>query len=183
MSGAFQRSLNRLPIAKIDGAIAPRGLYLPAPRLDAGGESHNAESIASINRSSSVTEAPFYTRWSMNFYEDYLGKQERFTRRTNPDGHRLLMGQVQPTEQSAAAYRRHNRLPMQLWMAVSLAPHSYLFAIFGMLDELPLYLMLRLTLMNGIALVALLLQRRASRLTLQAYDGTPCFEPAPSHAA
>jgi hypothetical protein len=65
--------------------------------------------------------------------------------------------------------RRHNAAPMRLWISISLAPHSYLFAIAGMLDMLLPYMVLRLTLFNAVALVALLLQRRASRKTLAAY--------------
>jgi hypothetical protein len=61
---------------------------------------------------------------------------------------------------------------MALWISISLAPHSYLFAIAGMLNMLLPYIVLRLTLFNGIAALALLLQRRASRATVQAYEAS-----------
>ncbi len=74
------------------------------------------------------------------------------------------------SDQSADTYRRHNRAPMALWISISLAPHSYLFAIAAMLDMLLPYIVLRLTLVNGVAVLALLMQRRASRLTVEAYE-------------
>jgi len=135
-----------------------------------GGEGHDVQSIQSTLEAPEQRIAPWHVRLAMNFYEDYLAKQERLTARTNPWARTLLGLSRQGNAEHAASYRAHNRGPMRLWIAISLAPHSYLFAIAGMLDMLLPYLLLRLTLMNGLAIVALLLQRRASRATLTAYQ-------------
>jgi phosphatidylglycerophosphate synthase len=148
---------------------AYKELFLRATRLGAGGESHSVEEISELNKTSLVNSAAWYTRFAMAFYEDYLGKQERFTERTNPWGARLLKARWSVDAEASELYRQHNAAPMRLWISISLAPHSYLFAIAGMLDMLLPYMVLRLTLFNAVALVALLLQRRASRKTLAAY--------------
>ena len=54
-------------------------------------------------------------------------------------------------------------------MSVSLAPHSYLFAMFAMADRLELYILLRATLMNALMLLGLLLQRSASSRVVAEY--------------
>ena len=149
---------------------AYKELFLRATRVGTGGESHSAAEIAEVTKTAEVRQGAWYTRLSMDFYADYLGKQERFTRRTNPWGSRLLQARWPVSDESAETYRRNNRLPMALWMSIRLAPHSYLFAIAGMLDMLMPYIVLRLTLVNGVAALALLLQRRASRATVDAYE-------------
>ncbi|MFT3923359.1 MAG: CDP-alcohol phosphatidyltransferase family protein [Myxococcales bacterium] len=151
---------------------AYKELFLRATRVGGGGESHSAAEIAQANKVRDNKNLALHARISMDFYEDYLGKQERFTQRTNPWGSRLLMARWRVTDETAEVYRRHNRLPMALWISISLAPHSYLFAIAGMLDMLFPYILLRITLVNGIAALALLLQRRASRSTLEAYEAS-----------
>ena len=151
---------------------AYKELFLRATRVGTGGESHSAVEIAQVTKTAEVRQGAWYTRLSMDFYADYLGKQERFTERTNPWGSRLLQARWPVSDESADVYRRHNRMPMALWISISLAPHSYLFAIAGMLDLLLPYIVLRLTLVNGIAALALLLQRRASRATVQAYESS-----------
>ncbi len=149
---------------------AYKELYLRATRVGTGGESHSSVEISEVNKTAEVKQGAWYTRLSMEFYADYLGKQERFTQRTNPWGFRLLAARWPVSEESATAYRQHNKFPMSLWISISLAPHSYLFAIAGMLDMLLPYIVFRLTIVNGVAAVALLLQRRASRSTLLAYE-------------
>jgi phosphatidylglycerophosphate synthase len=144
-------------------------LHMRMTRLDRGGESNDADEAAEIAQSDKVKNSPWYTRLSMNFYADYLRTQERLIRNTNIDALRLMTG-VQRSAASADSYRAHNRLPMQFWMAVSLAPHSYLFAIFAMFDRLDLYLWLRLTLMNVLMISALFLQARATRRTVSEYE-------------
>ena len=69
---------------------------------------------------------------------------------------------------SVAEYRAFNHGPIRIWTALSLAPHSYLFAIFGMFDRLDIYLWGRLVLGNALFVVVLLWQRRASARTLAA---------------
>jgi len=143
-------------------------LHLRMTRLDRGGEGDTADKAAELRARALTEHTPWYTRMSMNFYADYTRFQERLLRRTNPDALRLLSG-VARNEQSAELYRSLNRRPMRFWMAVSLAPHSYLFALFGMFDRLDRYLWLRLTLMNVLMLCGLLAQRRATRRTCEAY--------------
>lgn len=143
-------------------------LHLRMTRLDRGGEGDTADKAEQLRQRALTDASPWYTRMSMNFYADYTRFQERLLRITNPRALRLLGG-VRRSEASAELYRRTNRGPMRLWMAVSLAPHSYLFAIFGMLDRLDRYLWLRLTLMNVLMVCGLFLQRRATQRTCDAY--------------
>ena len=143
-------------------------LHLRRTRVGRGGEGHDAQVAEELRQRAEAEHAPWYTRLSMAFYADYNRGQERLTRATNPAA-LLLRGGV-ATEQSAELYRALNRRPMMCWMAVSLAPHSYLFAIFGMADSLERYLWLRLTLMNVLMLLGILLQRRATRRTVEAFQ-------------
>ncbi|MDB4987672.1 MAG: uncharacterized protein JWN04_2850 [Myxococcaceae bacterium] len=143
-------------------------LHLRLTRLDRGGEGDDAEHAEQLRQKALAEHAPWYTRISMQFYADYNRFQENLLRRTNPLALRLMRG-VSRSANSADLYRDENRRPMRFWMAVSLAPHSYLFAIFGMFDRLDLYLWLRLTLMNVLVLCALASQRRATNRTVDAY--------------
>lgn len=143
-------------------------LHLRRTRLDRGGEGDDAARAEELRQRAEAERAPWYTRLSMAFYADYNRGQERLTRLINEPALSLRSG-VARSEQSAALYRTLNRRPMQAWMAVSLAPHSYLFAIFGMVDRLDLYLWLRLTVMNVIMLVGIALQRRATRQTIEEF--------------
>jgi hypothetical protein len=65
---------------------------------------------------------------------------------------------------------------MRLWALVSLAPHSYLMAICAMLNRLDIYLFIRVFLMNGIFLVAVIWQRRATRRTIEELAGVEVIE-------
>ena len=143
-------------------------LHLRLTRLDRGGEGDDAERAEQLRQQAEHEHAPWYTRLSMQFYADYNRFQERLLRTTNPLALRLMRGVARSTH-SAEVYRDVNRRPMRFWMAISLAPHSYLFAIFGMCDRLDLYLWLRLTLMNVLALAALALQRKATHATVDSY--------------
>ncbi|NOY92392.1 MAG: hypothetical protein GXP55_14455 [Deltaproteobacteria bacterium] len=68
-------------------------------------------------------------------------------------------------ERTAAIYRKHNLLPMRLWAIISLAPHAYLMSIAAMADRIDLYFWVRLIFMNAVFLLAVVLQRRATRRT------------------
>jgi hypothetical protein len=151
-------------------------LHLRMTRLDRGGEGDTAEHAEQLRTRVIAQGAPWYTRLSMNFYADYTRAQERLIGVTNPRALRLLRGVVR-SEASADLYRHTNRAPMRLWMAVSLAPHSYLFAIFGMLDRLDQYLLLRLSVMNVLMLWGLAAQRRATRRTCDAFEVHGWLEP------
>ncbi len=152
-------------------------LHLRSTRIDRGGEGDTAERAARLSDRVQAEGAPWYTRASMAFYADYTRTQERLVRATNPAALGLLYG-VTRNAQSADIYRAHNRAPMRLWIAVSLAPHSYLFAMAGMADRLDRYLWLRLTLMNALMLVAWWSQRRATRRTLDALRAAGFIAPA-----
>jgi len=143
-------------------------LHLRMTRLDRGGEGDSQREAARLGASAAVRKGPWYRRVSMKIYTDYLGFQERLIRWTNPDAAQVFARSSRRTPDSAALYRAQNALPMRLWTAVSLAPHSYLFAIFAMFDRLELYLLLRLGPMSVVALLALVTQRRATARTLLA---------------
>jgi hypothetical protein len=144
-------------------------LYMRRTRVGRGGEGDTAEEAERLKESSGVKTAPWYTRLSMGFYADYLRVQERLVRVTNPLALHLMTG-GERTEATAESYRLHNRSPMRFWMAVSLAPHSYLFAIFGMLDQLELYILLRLTLMSVLTVFGIVSQRKATARTLEEFQ-------------
>jgi hypothetical protein len=144
-------------------------LHMRQTRLDRGGEGNTAREAKALQRTAEVQSSPWYMRAAMGLYADYLETQEKLIRATNPAAQRLMSG-VQSSEASVATYRMHNRTPMRLWMAVSLAPHSYLFAIFGMFDRLDAYVVVRAALMNVLMLLALLTQRRATQRTVLALE-------------
>jgi phosphatidylglycerophosphate synthase len=144
-------------------------IFVHMTRLDKEREGHSREDVDRLRATEEVKHGPWYTRLSMFFYSDFLVVQNRIATRTNPAALRLL-GPVRRTPESAELYRTLNKRPMQLWMMVSLAPHSYLFAIFGMLDRLDLYLWLRITVMNFGMIAAFLLQRQATARTLTEYE-------------
>jgi len=140
-------------------------LHMRQTRLDRGGESDTASEAKVRRQSDEVRNGPWYTRVSIAMYADYLDLQDRIIQRTNDSARNLLNG-VSRSPESVEIYRKHNKLPMQFWMAVSLAPHSYLFSIFGMFDRLDLYLMLRLCVMPLVMIAALITQRTATSRTV-----------------
>ncbi len=143
-------------------------LHMRQTRLDRGGESDTPAEAKVRRQSDEVRHGPWYTRVSIAMYADYLDLQDRLIKRTN-DAARSLLSGVSRSPESVEIYRQHNRLPMQFWMAVSLAPHSYLFAIFGMFDRLDLYLWLRLCVMPLVMLAALFTQRTGTARTVQEF--------------
>jgi hypothetical protein len=113
--------------------------------------------------------APWLHRRVTQLYLDLIVTQTRFVALTDPAGSReQLTFRVSP--QSAADYRKYNRGPMRVWMAISLAPHSYLFAIFGMFDRVDVYMWLRLIVANLLFALAVFWQRRASTNTRAALE-------------
>lgn len=106
-------------------------------------------------------KASWVVRLAAKLYVDLLRNQHFAVSHTNPAG--LREGLVYTLSPALAAiYRQHNRAPMRLWIWISLAPHTYLMAIFAMLDRLDIYLWVRLVLANLILLIALVWQRKAS---------------------
>jgi phosphatidylglycerophosphate synthase len=99
-------------------------------------------------------------------YVDLVSAQTAIVARTDPQGAREHLT-FKVNEQSAEIYRRNNRGLVKLWALISLAPHSYTMSICAMVDRLDVYLWIRLLLCNALFVLALLLQRRASRKTRQ----------------
>ncbi len=142
-------------------------IYVHRTRLDKQREGNSPAEVEVLRSSAAAKNGAWYTRLSLAFYADYLKNQDKLVSATNPAAKRLLGDDVARSEESAAAYRRYNALPMRLWMALSTAPHAYLFSIFGMFDRLDLYLWLRVTMMNAVMLLAFIVQRRTTRLTIE----------------
>ena len=111
--------------------------------------------------------APWLHRKAMRLYLDLIVGQTRVVALADPAGSREHLT-FRVSSQSAADYRKFNLGPLRVWTAISLAPHSYLFAIFGMFDRLDVYLWMRLVGGNLLFLLAVLWQRRASARTLEA---------------
>ncbi len=141
-------------------------LHLRQTRLDRGGESDTAAEAKRRRDLPENQRVPFHERVALVFYASYLETQERIIAATNPHALRLLTG-VDRSEETAEMYRAKNALPMRFWMAVSLAPHCYLFSIAGMLDRLDLYIWMRLVLMNVLMIAGALSQRRATNATVR----------------
>lgn len=141
-------------------------VFVHFTRLDKRREGHSLAEVEHMRSSDTVQSAPWYTRWSMRLYADYTKIQDQLIARTNPQAQVLLL-EGPRTESAAALYRRENLLPMQLWKALSTAPHAYLFSIFGMFNRLDLYIALRFSVLGSLTLLVLLLQHRASARTLR----------------
>jgi hypothetical protein len=103
----------------------------------------------------------------MRLYLDLIVGQTRVIQLTDPAGSRE-QSSFRVTSRSVAEYRKFNLGPLRVWTALSLAPHSYLFAISGMIDRLDLYLWGRLVVGSALFVLVLLWQRRASERTLAA---------------
>jgi hypothetical protein len=115
------------------------------------------------------SQAPWLHRRAMRLYLDLIVGQTRAVAFADPAGTREnLTFRVSPT--STADYRKFNLGPLRVWTAISLAPHTYLFAIFGMLDRVDIYLWTRLILGNLLFLIVVLWQRRASAHTRAALE-------------
>jgi hypothetical protein len=113
--------------------------------------------------------APWLHRRAMRLYLDLIVGQTRVVALADPAGSREnLTFRVSP--QSAADYRKYNLGPLRVWTAMSLAPHSYLLAIFGMLDRLDIYFWMRLIGGNVLFVIAVFWQRRASLRTRTALE-------------
>ena len=104
---------------------------------------------------------------STQMHVGVLTSQQRVVRWTNPAAQRAGL-QFPVNEESVAIYRKYNTGLMQLWAAISLAPHSYGMAICAMFDRLDIYLWLRVVLANLLFVIALFWQRRATRRTREA---------------
>ena len=98
-----------------------------------------------------------------------LRQQEMLARLLDPEGLRLRKAAGRDVEQDEA-YLRNSRGPTKLWVALSLSPHTQIFALCGIFDILPVYLGLRLVAGTGMFITAVFWQRSASRRTALAME-------------
>jgi hypothetical protein len=141
--------------------------FLLRTRLDWNGVPERISDVHTRIEALKREGAPWAYRQAMRLYLDLVVGQTRVIRLTDPAGSREHSS-FRVTPRSVAEYREFNLGPLRLWTALSLAPHSYLFAISGMFDRLDLYLWCRLILGGALFLIALVWQRRASERTLAA---------------
>jgi CDP-alcohol phosphatidyltransferase len=141
--------------------------FLLRTRLDWNGVPERIADVEERIASLARERAPWAYRRAMQLYLSLVVGQTRVIRWTDPAGSRE-QSSFRVTPQSVAEYREFNLGPLRIWTALSLAPHSYLFAISGMFDRLDLYLWCRLLVGSVLFVVALLWQRRASARTLAA---------------
>ena len=130
------------------------------------------ERIADVHQRIAALEqsnAPWLHRKAMRLYLDLVVGQTRFVALADPAGSRENLT-FRVSRQSTEDYRKFNLGPLRVWTAISLAPHSYLFAIFGMLDRLDVYIWVRLLGGNLLFLIAVLWQRQASARTRAALE-------------
>ena len=139
--------------------------YLRATRQGQGGEGRDADEIAETVRAAR-NQGPITQMAINHVLVPHLKRQKALINWLNPDGWRLSQ-LLEGDRQTSEIYREHNLGPMRLWALVSLAPHSYLMAICAMFDRLELYLYIRVFLMNGVFLVALIWQRYATCRTIE----------------
>jgi phosphatidylglycerophosphate synthase len=134
--------------------------YLQATRPGKGSEGHDADTIEETAQAARQ-QGPII-RMAMKYaLVPHLQRQKAVVSWLNPDAWRLSQV-LRNDDQTSELYRKENLWPMRLWALVSLAPHTYLMAICAMLDRLELYLYIRVFLMNGIFLVAVIWQRHAT---------------------
>jgi len=143
--------------------------YLRATRPGKGSEGHDADDIGGTVQAARE-EGPIVQMAMKYILVPHLKRQKAVVNWLNPEAWRmsqLLQGNAQTSE----IYRKENLWPMRLWALVSLAPHSYLMAICAMFNRLDVYLFIRVFLMNGIFLVAMIWQRQATCKTLEELTG------------
>jgi len=143
--------------------------YLRGTRPGQGAEGHDADEIAEIVEAAR-SKGPIVRLAIKHILVPHLMRQKAFINWLNPDSWRLSQ-LLQSDDQTAEMYRDENVWPMRLWALVSLAPHSYLMAICAMFNRLDVYLFIRVFVMNGIFLVAIIWQRHATRRTIERLAG------------
>ena len=148
--------------------------YLRATRTGQGGEGRDADQIAETVEAAR-SKGPI-TRMAINHVlVPHLKRQKALINWLNPAAWRLSQ-LLEGDGETAEIYRKYNLWPMRLWALVSLAPHSYLMAICAMADRLELYLYIRLFLMNGVFLVAVVWQRYATYKAVEELTGAGAIE-------
>ena len=105
-----------------------------------------------------------FDAWAVRNYLGIAEGQAKLVALCNPLGARDQYT-FRVSQESTANYRRHNRGPMRLWALISLAPHMFLFSIFGAVDRIDAYLWLRVVGFNVLFVIASIWQRQATRRT------------------
>ncbi len=148
--------------------------YLRATRQGQGGEGRDVDQIApSVD---AAREQGRVVQMAMHFaLVPHLRRQKAFIQVLNPAAWSLSQ-RLEEDGHAAQVYKQENLGPMRLWALVSLAPHSYLMAICAMFDRLEVYLFIRVFVMNGIFLVAMVWQRFATKRTLERLGGSKAAE-------
>ena len=106
---------------------------------------------------------------AMHTYLGLVNAQTKAVALTNPWGSKQNLT-FRVTEDSARNFRRFNLIPMRLWTALSLAPHTYMMSICAMFDRLDIYLWIRAVPACGVFVIALFWQRWASHRTRRDLD-------------
>ena len=148
--------------------------YLRGTRPGQGGEGRDADKIAETVEAAR-NQGPIIQMAMKYILVPHLMRQKAFVSWLNPDAWRLSQ-LLQSDHRTSEIYRKNNVWPMRLWALVSLAPHSYLMAICAMLNRLDVYLFIRVFVMNGIFLVALIWQRHATSKTIEELVGAGAIE-------
>ncbi|RLB49592.1 MAG: hypothetical protein DRH23_06225 [Deltaproteobacteria bacterium] len=148
--------------------------YLRGTRPGQSGEGHDADEIGETAEAAR-DEGPIIQIAMKYVLVPHLVRQKAVVSWLSPDAWRLSQ-LLHSDDRTAEIYRRNNVWPMRLWALVSLAPHSYLMAICAMLNRLDVYLFIRVFLMNGIFLVALIWQRHATSRTIEELVGAGAIE-------
>ena len=144
--------------------------YLRATRKGQGSEGRDADHIAPSLEA--ARDQGLIVQMAMHYtLVPHLRRQKFFMHLIDPVAWSLSQRLEAENGQTSQVYREENRGPMRLWALVSLAPHSYLMAICAMLDRLEVYLFIRVFVMNGIFLVAVVWQRYATRRTIERLVG------------
>ncbi|MBK8173344.1 MAG: CDP-alcohol phosphatidyltransferase family protein [Sandaracinaceae bacterium] len=139
--------------------------FLRMTRVGRGGEAEDLAFVKDWAAQLERDKAGFFYRFLVgNLLMAVVSSETALVRMLNPAASREgLVFNV--TDQTAAIYHKHNCAPMQLWNAISLAPHTYIMSICGICDRLDIYLWIRLVVMNVIFVTVLIWQRIATRRT------------------
>ena len=143
--------------------------YLRATRPDQGGEGQDADQIAETVEAAR-NKGPIVQMAMKYVLVPHVMRQKAIINWLNPNAWHLSQ-LLQGDDQTAEIYRKENVWPMRLWAVVSPAPHSYLMAICAMFNRLDVYLFIRVFVMNGIFLVAIIWQRHATSRTIKELAG------------
>ncbi|CAN5188032.1 hypothetical protein BH09MYX1_BH09MYX1_25720 [soil metagenome] len=128
-------------------------------------EGQTLEGLAAQKAEVVATGGGWFERLVLDNYATVIRFQHLETGLTNPRVREL--DAIDGSDERAVIYRKHNKGPMTLWAWISLTPHCYIMATFGLMDRLYLYFWFRLIVMNGIFVIALVWQRIATKRTLR----------------